>query len=204
MIRVSGFSVALLSVAYALVLVVGLATLPTPAQPIQDPWFTLMELLILAIAPAMVVFLVALHGCVPAENRPAALLAVSFISLCAVVTCSVHFSILVLSRQPAIAAAEWAPLVFGFSWPSLVYALDILAWDFFFSLAALFAALALSGEDGHGMARMLLFGAALLAFAGLLGVPLENMNVRNIGIIGYVAVFPAAAALIAHGQWRAR
>jgi len=202
MIRASGFLVALLSVAYALVLVVGLATLPTPAHSIQDPWFTLMELLILAIAPAMVVFAVALHAYVPGEHRAVALLSVIFMSLCAVVTCCVHFSILVLSRQPAIAAADWAPLVFGFSWPSLAYALDILAWDFFFPCAAFFAALALGKDSRHGVARMLLFAAALLAFLGLAGVPLENMNIRNIGIVGYVVLFPAAAALVARAQRR--
>ena len=200
LIRVSGFLVALLSVAYALVLVLGLATLPTPAHPIQDPWFTLMELLILAIAPAMVVFVVALHDHVPDKHRPAALLSVVFMSVCAAVTCCVHFSILVLSRQPAIAAAEWAPLVFSFTWPSLVYALDILAWDFFFPLAALCAALALRQDPHQGIARMLLLGAALFAFVGLVGIPLENMNIRNVGIIGYVILFPAATALIAYGQ----
>lgn len=204
MIRLSGFLLPLLALAYALVLVAGLATLPTPAHPIQDPWFTLMELLILAIAPAMVVFAVALHDCVAAENKPAALLSVVFISLCAAMTCSVHFSILALSREPEIAAADWAPLVFSFTWPSLAYALDILAWDFFFPLGALFAALSLSGESGHGAARSLMLAAALLAFLGLAGVPLENMNIRNIGIIGYVVLFPLATALVAHGVRRTR
>jgi hypothetical protein len=197
---VAGALVPALCLLYALVLVVGLATLPTPEHPIQDPWFTLMELLILAIAPAMVIFTVALHGCVAAENRHAALLGVIFMSLCAGVTSCVHFSILVLSRQPEIAAAEWAPLVFSFTWPSLAYALDILAWDFFFALAALFAALALRNESGHGVARVLLFAAAILAFIGLAGVPLANMSVRNIGIIGYVVLFPVATALVARAQ----
>jgi hypothetical protein len=201
---VAGALVPLFSLAYALVLVVGLATLPTPAHPIQDPWFTLMELLILAIAPAMVVFTVALHGCVASENRHVALLGIIFMSLCAGVTCCVHFSILVLSRQPEIAAAEWAPLVLSFNWPSLAYALDILAWDFFFALAAFFAALALRGECGQGVPRGLLFAAAALSFLGLAGVPLGDMSVRNIGIVGYVVLFPIATALVARAQRRTR
>jgi hypothetical protein len=182
---------------YGLALAIGLATLPTPHDPIQDPWFTIMELLILAIAPAMVVFTAALHGRVPVQHRPAAVLSVIFMSLCAAVTCCVHFSVLTLSRQPAIAAEEWAPLVLSFTWPSVVYALDILAWDFFFPLGALFAALALGGEPAWRWARLLLGAAALLAFAGLAGVMLGDMSVRNIGIIGYVVLFPAATALVA-------
>ena len=50
----AGLAVAVLSLAYVVVLALGLLTLPAPDQPIQNPWFTLLELLILAIAPAMV------------------------------------------------------------------------------------------------------------------------------------------------------
>ena len=39
--------------------------------------------------------------------------------------------------------------------------------------------------------------SVLLAFIGLAGIPLENMNIRNIGIIGYVVLFPVAAVLLA-------
>ncbi len=81
-----------------------------------------MEVLILALAPVMVAFTVALLGWVPPGGRPAALLGVIFMSLCAVVTCSVHFSVLTLSRQPLISAAEWAPRVFAFTWPSVAFA----------------------------------------------------------------------------------
>ena len=39
--------------------------------------------------------------------------------------------------------------------------------------------------------------SAVLAFLGLLGVPLANMNVRNVGIVGYAVLFPIAASLAA-------
>jgi len=194
----SGFLIAILAAVYASVLVVGLATLPTAEHPIQNPWFTIMELLILAIAPAMVVFTVALHSWVENSNKPFAALSMVFMSLCAAITCCVHFSVLTLSRHPSLASTEWAPFVFGFSWPSLSYALDILAWDFFFPLAALFVALALRGEVKHRNAQRLFFASALVSLLGLAGVPLENMYIRNIGIIGYVLLFPMATALIAY------
>jgi ABC-type transport system involved in cytochrome c biogenesis permease component len=88
-------------------------------------------------------------------------------------------------------------LVLSFMWPSVVYALDILAWDFFFPLAALFASLAVHGSGLARLARALLLGSAALAFIGLAGVPLANMNLWNIGIIGYVVLFPIAAVLLA-------
>ena len=199
---IAGVAVAVLSVAYAAVLAMGLLTLPSPDQPIQNPWFTAMEVLILAIAPAMVAFTVGLYAWATAERKSLALLSGVFMSMCAVVTCSVHFAVLTLSRQAAFAGPDWATLVFSFKWPSVVYALDILAWDVFFPLAALFGALVVQGSGLARLARALLFGSAALAFIGLAGIPLSNMNVRNIGIIGYVVCFPIAAVLLAVMFWR--
>lgn len=45
---------AFLGLCYATVLALGLLILPSPAHQIQEPWFTLMELLIVLIAPARV------------------------------------------------------------------------------------------------------------------------------------------------------
>lgn len=193
----AGYALGVLSLAYAVVLAVGLFTLPSPGHQIQDPWFTLMEMLILAITPTMVAFTVGLHAVASAERKSFALLSVIFMSMCAVLTCSVHFTVLTLSRQPAFAAAEWTPLVFSFAWPSAAYAVDILAWDVFFPLGALFAALAVQVTGPERLARSLFLGSAGLAFLGLAGVPLANMNIRNIGIIGYVVLFPIAAVQLA-------
>lgn len=191
----SGKALASLCLIYAAVLEVGLLTLPSPDKQIQDPWFTLMEILILAIAPAMVAFTVGIHSAASAERKPLALIGVIFMSMCAALTSSVHFAILTLSRQPEMAATAWAGLVFSFTWPSVVYALDILAWDVFFPLGALFAAFAVPGTGRRRWVRQLLYASSALAFLGLLGIPLANMNIRNIGVIGYVVLFPMAAAL---------
>ena len=188
---------ALACTAYALVLAAGLLTLPSADLPIQDPWFSLMELLILIIAPTMVVYAVGLHAIAAPARRPIALAGVVFMSLCAVISCSVHFAVLTVSRHPAFIDLALTPLLFSFAWPSLVYALDILAWDFFFALGALFAGLSVEGAGRRRLPRALLIASAALAFVGLAGVPLSNMQVRNIGIVGYALLFPAGAWLMA-------
>jgi hypothetical protein len=189
--------VAFLCLLYGIALSVGLLTLPSPEDPIQNPWFTLMEVLILAISPAMVALAIALHAWAPPGRKSLALAGVVFLSLCAGITCAVHFAVLTLSRHPAFAGQDWAPLVFSFTWPSIVYALDILAWDVFFPLGAFFAAAAIPGEGLARKVRILLFVSAVLALLGLAGVPLADMQVRNIGILGYALIFPIAAALLA-------
>jgi len=193
-VHVCGHAVAALTAAYGFVLVAGLLGLPSPEHPIQDPWFTAMELLILVIAPAAVVFSAGLQVAVPAHNQAAARLAVVFMSLCAVLTCSVHFSILTLSRAEPFASAAWAPQVFAFRWPSVAYALDILAWDLFFAAGCVCTALALRRLPGAAGARRLMLAAGALSLAGVLGVVVSDMGVRNIGIVGYALVYPLATA----------
>ncbi len=195
--RLSALALAPMCIAYAAVLVIGLITLPSPDEAIHNPWFTTMELLILAIAPAMVGVTAGLHDWTKAEQKPFSMLSVVFMSMCAVVTSSVHFSVLTLSNHTAFAEYQWARLLFSFRWPSIVYALDILAWDVFFPLAATFAALSVQGAGIARLVKALLYLSAAFSFFGLAGVPLGNMNIRNIGIIGYLVLFPIAAVLFA-------
>ncbi|MEZ5722729.1 MAG: hypothetical protein R3D59_14765 [Paracoccaceae bacterium] len=179
---------------YAGVTIIGLATLPAPDVQIQDPWFTLMELLILLMIPSLVVLAAALHEWVPPRNRVFSLASLIFMAGLVVVTALVHFPVLTLSRLSPFSAH---PEVFAFTWPSVVYAADILAWDVFFPLMALAAAAALPGTGAARIARALLVASAVLAFAGLLGIPLANMQIRNIGIVGYALVYPAALVPLA-------
>ena len=194
---ITGSLVGVLCLGYLICLVTGLVTLASQELPIQPPWFTCMEILIIALSPAMVALTVALHAWAPRERKALALLGVVFMSMTAVVTSSVHFAILTLSTHPAFAGEVWARLVFTFKWPSLVYALDILAWDVFFPMAALFAGMAVHGSRLANVARRLLYASAALALVGLAGVPMANMQIRNIGIVGYALLFPIAAVALA-------
>jgi hypothetical protein len=193
----SGTAVAVLGLSYVCVLLVGLLTLPSPDDEIQQPWFTLMEILIIAIAPTMVVLTVAVHARSPEGRKSFALTSVVFMSMAAATTSVVHFTILTVSHQAAFASARWNYLVFAFKWPSISYALDILAWDVFFPIAALFTAAAVQGHGLVRLVRILLIASAAFSFIGLVGVPLANMQVRNIGIIGYAILFPIAAGILA-------
>src|SRR5512133_4238082 len=137
---VSAVGVVALDVAYAITLVVGFLSLKSPEQPIGDPMFSILEVLIIVMMPVMVALMVAVHAWAPSHAKTLSLTAVIFMGLLAGVTCSVHFVILTLSRQAASAGQSSLPLLLSFKWPSVAYALDILAWDFFFALSVLFAA----------------------------------------------------------------
>src|SRR5215207_3596694 len=198
----SAAATVILLVAYAVTLAVGLSSLESPQQPIGDPMFSILEVLII-IMPAMVALMVAVHAWAPMHAKTLSLTSVVFMGLLAGVTCSVHFVILTLSRQPEFTAQSWLPLVLSFNWPSVAYALDILGWDVFFALSMLFAAPAFWGSRLAAWIRMLMIASAVLALAGLSGVVVSDMQLRNIGIVGYVGVFLVVAALLAVLFYRA-
>ena len=200
----SAAATVILLVAYAVPLAVGLASLESAQQPIGDPMFTILEVLIIIMMPVMVALMVAVHAWAPVHAKALSLISLVFMGLLAGVTCSLHFVILTLSRQPEFTGQPWLPLVFSFSWPSVAYALDILGWDVFFALSMLFAAPVFRGCRLAAWIRVLMIASAVLALAGLSGIVIGDMQLRNIGIVGYVGVFLIVAALLAALFYRAR
>ncbi|MDF2701888.1 MAG: hypothetical protein K0S10_832 [Rubrobacteraceae bacterium] len=200
----SAAATVILLVAYAVTLAVGLASLESAQQPIGDPMFTILEVLIIIMMPVMVALMVVVHAWAPVHAKALSLISLVFMSLLAGVTCSLHFVILTLSRLPEFTGQPWLPLVFSFSWPSIAYALDILGWDVFFALSMLFAAPVFRGSRLAAWIRVLMIASAVLALAGLSGVVAGDMQLRNIGIVGYVGVFLVVAALLVVLFYRAR
>ena len=193
---VSSGATIVLIILYVAALAIGLATLPSPDLPIADPWFTAMEVLILLLMPVIVLFLAAVHAYADLKVRPFALAALGFGIALTVVTSSLHFCILTLGRTPEFQALATAPLMLSFNWPSVVYALDILAWDVFFALMVLSLVPVFAGPRLNRAIRWTLGLSGLLALAGLGGVVTGDMLIRDIGIIGYVLIYPIAVGMI--------
>ena len=196
-----GFAAALITaillVFYAIVLFLGYLASTSSEEPISGKLFTLMEILILLMMPAMVTLMAALHARTPGELQIMSHLAVVFMAVSAGITCTVHLLIVLLSPHPAFNEQPWFSLIFAFTWPSVVYAADILAWDFFFPLSVLFAAATMNGSPLASWIRRLLIVSGVVAASGLIGAFLGNMQLRDIGVVGYVGVFLLATGLLA-------
>jgi hypothetical protein len=189
--RAAAWAVSLFLVLYAVTTVLGFLSLRSPLDPIGDPYFSIMKLLILLIAPLMVLSMVAVHAYASPGVKAYSLSALVFMILLAGITSCVHFVSLTVSPQIEATGLTWVPMFLSFKWPSVVYALDILAWDWFFALSMLFAAPVFKGGRLETAVRVLMIISGVLSLAGLIGVALADMQVRNIGIIGYalVAIF---------------
>lgn len=194
--RTAAWTVFCLGILYAVVTVLGLLSLRSPQEPIGDPFFSIMELLTICIALWMVVTMVVVHTYAPPEMRVYSLTALIFMSLLAVVTSSVHFVILSVSHQMNATALEWVPLLLSFKWPSVAYALDILAWDWFFPLSMFWAAPVFKLNGLEKTVKILMIISGVLSLVGLIGVPFGNMQVRMIGVLGYAVVAPIMFLLL--------
>lgn len=94
--------------------------------------------------------------------------------------------------------AENRTAFFSFEWPSVAYTIDILVWDVFFALSVLFAAPVFGGCRLAAYIRVLMIASGVFSAAGLSGVVVGNMQVRNVGIVGYTV----AALLLTILTWR--
>lgn len=188
--------VAVLLLAYAAALAAGFASLDSSDAPIGDPWFTVLEVLILVMMVPMVSVMVAVHAWAPPRLRVLSFAAVVFMALVAATTCALHAAILVLGRLPDHEEFEPVRRLLAFQWPSLAYAVDILAWDLFFPVSLLFASGVFGGDRLARWVRASMIVAALFALAGLAGPVTGDMALRNLGIVGYVGVFFVVVLLL--------
>jgi hypothetical protein len=90
----------------------------------------MMELLILVEAPLIVLLFVAMHQYAPASRRSFSLAALRMVVAMTALTLGVHLVLLTLGRQVDQSVVPGFDRFFSFKWPSVVYALDIVAWDF--------------------------------------------------------------------------
>ena len=190
----SAVSVVILLVAYSITLAMGFMSLESSNQPIVGPLFFMLEFLIILLIPGLVTLMVAVHAWADCETKVLSLTALIFMGLLAGVTGSLHFVILTVGGP---AASQAAQDLLSFKWPSVAYALDILAWDVFFAFSMLFAAPVFTGSRLAMTIRILMTSSGVLSLAGLSGVLVGDMHLRNIGIVGYDGLFLVVVVLLA-------
>lgn len=177
-----------LGVAYVAAIGAGFIANRTTKDPVKDPHLAIAEVLILTMAPVLLTLSAAIHHSVPADVRPYTLISMGWMVAAVATTSIVHLVELVVARRLRVEDFPAHERIFGFRWPSILYAVDVVAWDFFFALAVLFAVPAF---DGHGAVQLGLLTTGLLSLAGLVGPAVGNIAWRSIGIFGYAVVFPA-------------
>jgi hypothetical protein len=194
--RWSAWIIVAISGAYAAIMVAGFGSLGNLTDPLPDPYLAVAELLILLMAPVMVVLMAAVHACAPVHLRMFSMIAFGWMLVAACLTMTVHVVELVVARRVDPAAVPGFPRLFDFAWPSMLYAVDVVAWDLLLGLSLLFAAFVFTGRRYRAV-RWGLLASAALCLVGLVGPATDVLAWRGIGIFGYAVVFPVTCVALA-------
>jgi hypothetical protein len=185
----SGRAIFILAIPYAATFVAGFASVGNLRDPLPDPYLAIGEVLIILMAPAMVMLMVAVHTCAPLRTRTFSMTALGWMLIVAALTMTVHFVELTVVRHIQPDTVPGFARLFDFEWPSMLYAIDIAAWDLFLGLSLLFAAAAFANQRYRAARRGLLLSGSL-CLVGLVGPAINVLAWRGIGIFGYAVVFP--------------
>jgi hypothetical protein len=176
-------------VAYAVTMVAGFAAMGDLSKPLEDPYLAVMEVLILVMAPVLVLLAAVIHACAPDGTKTYSMTALGWMLLVAGFTMTVHLVQLTVVRRIDPSAIHGFQYLFNWHWPSVLYGVDIVAWDIFFALALLFAAPVFHAAGQVAVRNGLLIAGAM-CLVGIIGPAVNHIALRQIGIIGYAIVWP--------------
>ena len=188
----TAWAVAVLYVVYIGVLFAGGVAVGVP----REPYLAIAEILTSVGALIQVGLVSLIYDNAPPRAKTLSLVALGWMVLMAGLTVTVHFVQFTVARSIHLAATPELARLFGWEWPSLLYAVELVAWHLFLGLSLLFAASAFRGRGAQATVRIGLRVSGSLCILGLVGPALGNLNWRMIGVFGYGVVFPVVCVVI--------
>ena len=164
---------------------------------LKEPYLAIAEVMTLVGAPLLILLTVAIHECAPQSAKVFSLTALGWILLLAGSTVIVHFVNLTLWRQINDQQKIDYVRFLGWEWPSMMYAIELVAWHLFFGLSMFFAAFAFKGVGKEKIVKQGLIITGILCIVGLIGPVIGDLKWRMIGIFGYGILFPIICVYIA-------
>lgn len=162
----------------------------------REPYLAGAEVLTIVGAVLQVALFAAIHISTPSHLRLFSLLALAWMIAMAAVTIPVHFIQLTVERHLDLATMPQLRYVFGWEWPSLLYAAELTAWHLLFGLSVAFAAPVFQGAGRLAVVRAGLYVTGALCLLGLVGPAVGNLNWRFVGVFGYGVLFPITCLLL--------
>lgn len=189
---ITGIILAFLGIFY-IGLLVGLAAagslLPPPAVfQIVFSVFTLIT------AALMVFFWALLHQAISSEKKLFSLTSFAFtIIFCALTSINRFVALTVVPQSIAAGQTQGLEWFLPYEWPSIMLAIEILAWGFFFSLACISLAPAFFGKDGSRAVFWALIVTGILAMSSAVG---QTVSSFVLSVAGPVAWGPGLTVIV--------
>jgi hypothetical protein len=143
---------------------------------LRGPYWAIAEVVVIVVAVILVMLMAAIHDAAPPRSKIFSGMAFGWTLVTAALTITVHFVELTVARRVDAQAIPGFPRLFDFQWPSLLMAVELLAWHLFFGLALLFAAFAFTGRGTAATVRIGLTISGVLCLMGLLGPALGDID----------------------------
>jgi hypothetical protein len=183
---------------YAVTSGLGYLSVKNPADPISDPYLSIMSLLIVLMVPFMVLAMVAVHSYAAPEYKSFSLAALAFMILCAAITSCVNYALFVMARQAGPTTSMWVASFISTGWPPLPQVMDYFAWDWFFALSMLLGAPVFRGGRLANGVRWVMLLSAALCILGLVWFPFSPSQASVISILGWGVAGPIVFLLLAN------
>jgi hypothetical protein len=193
----SALAVVFLALAYVLTGALGLISrggISLDYLP-PEPHLTICRSLMVLAVMAMVVLFASIHAFAPSDRKTFSLAALAFLIILVTLTSSVNFLLIVVRQESEGMRGPAWPITGHF--PSVLLALDLLAWGPFAGLALLFASMVFRGGGLQTATRLCLAVGGLMCAADVLCPALGRPGLCWLGVIGYDFVFPVGCVLMA-------
>jgi hypothetical protein len=172
---------------YLGLIIIGIITSNPITGYFQDNIKYCMEVTTMGSSIILLVFTVLIFYSFETETNICGFLSILFMSMVVILTCSVHFIGITVSSTLISSNKSFESLL-SLNWPSALFSLDILAWDLFFGVSFICLGISLNKYSKQGIAGLLSIISGLISILGLIALPMNNMNIRYIGIFGYTVM----------------
>lgn len=156
---------------------------PTLDLTPSDPYLAILETLIVLCCPVEIVLFAAIYSA-SAAHKTTSLIALIFISILVTITSCVHFVLLTVGRQTDYAGIPGQHPFYP--WPTVLFALDLFAWDVFQGLALLFAAWSFRGDRLKNAIRVSMLVSGAFCVLGVSGPVTGDLRLQFLSVAGYV------------------
>lgn len=183
--------VVVVGILYLITVTYALTNLELATNEITNTSKLLMEGL--TIISAWILFIFSVSLVIKCGIEYNSIVAMILMGLFLLTTLIVHFSSIVLTRT-SLYDNELMKSILSFSWPSILFTIDILSWNMIYGIACLYVG-ACARKKYSNSIGILSTISGILCLIGLIALPLNNMNFRLIGVVGY-SIIPVVIGIL--------
>lgn len=182
-----GYWVSLIEIVLAVAYLSAVATMfITGSIPPKEPYISIVSVVSLASAPLFVFLWAILHDTTPSEKRIFTRTSLALIVIFATLTSINRYVALTVVRQSMdMGVTDGLNWFMPYGWPSIMAAMEVLAWGFFLGLAFLFLAPAFRNGRLELAIFWTLIVSGIFAQIGVFGQVINSVMLNLIGVVAW-------------------